>query len=79
MLRNITSSSGGGKLDRDHAAATLYRSDEFDPEISVVNSGTYSDYASQVLHIDLFALDKIGQRTRFLRLFYWGGWGGKRH
>jgi hypothetical protein len=77
MLRNMTSSSGGGKLDRDHAAATLYRSDEF--EMSVVSSRTHSYYASQVLHIDLFALDKIGQRTRFLRLFYWGGRGGKRH
>lgn len=77
MLRNMTSSSGGGKLDRDHAAATLYKNNEFDK--SVMNSGTHSYYASQVLHINLFALDKIGQRTRFLRLFYLGGRGCRRH
>jgi hypothetical protein len=56
MVLNIVSSSGGGRFDRDHAAATFWK-------VTLIRmgngsgSGTYTDYPSELVNIRLFGID----------------------
>jgi hypothetical protein len=63
--RNILSSSGGGRFDRDQAEAT------FCPSISplrVVWLGqTYTDNACELVHVELLSLYEVYQRVRLPR------------
>lgn len=66
-LLNIESSSGGGRLERDHAAATFWTSRMHSAITQRVPlETTYSDNAHQQVNVDFLRLDEVCQRVRLL-------------
>lgn len=69
IARNMASSAGGGKLFRDHAAATRCFGVECQRRNArrVLTNGTHLDHRAQVLDVGRLRRDQVLERVRTLQ------------
>lgn len=77
MLLNIVSRSGGGRLERDHAAAIFYKEELGKSSVdNALGWDAYPDDARELVDVSLFGLDEVGERVCFFWSCICGRTGG---